>query len=262
MNQPQIAHESQTQRQHARVRIPATALINGKRFPLNDLSASGMAIANFPLPLKKHQPVPVRLEFNLEGFSFSLDVQAMVTHHDSARKILGCAFDNLARDQIGALNAIIKSYLSGILIAQADLLNIVARDNFTLTRKTAHPSPRGTYLKKTIMITIMIVAGFSALFFLTSNLYEKISLIKSYDASVRGETSIETLLPSRDAHRLHLQSRANVRITGDQTPRNGIIENVQTQPDNPALTIVTVRLQNAVPPELAGRPAYVEFFLH
>ncbi|WP_166365501.1 alginate biosynthesis protein Alg44 [Pseudomonas akapageensis] len=134
-----VVHESEAQRQHARVRIPAKLrYIAADRQTLEarieDLSAGGFCI------LAKH-PLRVgdvhrgRLQFLIDNLGLAMDVEFQVRSYDPSNGRTGCQFQNLEQRDIATLRHLITSHLSGELVTMGDVLSTLQRDNFTKARK-------------------------------------------------------------------------------------------------------------------------------
>ena len=136
-----VVHESEAQRQHARVKLPARIrYIGGNREGVDarllDLSAGGFAFSS-----ANNTPVQVgdlhkgKLLFQIDSISFSLEVEFQVRSYDSDSGRVGCEFQHLKPREIAALRYLITSYLAGEVISVGDMLNTLQRENFTKARK-------------------------------------------------------------------------------------------------------------------------------
>lgn len=133
---PNLVHESESQRQYARVKIPAKLMfkLNGviKRHKLADISAGGFAFYDTDKAITKSHYVG-HIEFCIEGFSFVLPVQfdAKIITQEGR---VGCCFQGMSPTEIASLRHIIAAFLSGELVTTGDMLNILSRENFTKAR--------------------------------------------------------------------------------------------------------------------------------
>lgn len=135
-----LAHESESQRQFARVRIPAHLIFElagvRKRVPVLDLSAGGFAFEwTGAMPVEKK--LIGQLEFAIDGFRFTMPV-AFDARYESGGRV-GCIFQSMDAQQVSALRHVITAFLAGELISMGDMLNILGRENFAKSRsqKTA-----------------------------------------------------------------------------------------------------------------------------
>ncbi|WP_110948617.1 alginate biosynthesis protein Alg44 [Pseudomonas bohemica] len=136
-----VVHESEAQRQHARVRIPAKLrLLNGQpNAPLvrvEDLSAGGLS---YVAPSNQRPAVGEivrgRLQFLIDNLGLAMDVALQVRSVDSASGRIGCQFQHLEAQDIATLRHLITSHLSGDIVSMGEVLATLQRDNFTKARK-------------------------------------------------------------------------------------------------------------------------------
>ncbi len=86
-----VVHESEAQRQHARVRIPAKLrFVDGNREPqeakVDDLSAGGLSFqAKRALPIG--QVIRGRLQFVVDNLGLSMDIEFLVRTSDAATRL-------------------------------------------------------------------------------------------------------------------------------------------------------------------------------
>ncbi|MBD9630417.1 HlyD family efflux transporter periplasmic adaptor subunit [Pseudomonas sp. PDM19] len=136
-----VVHESEAQRQHARVKLPARIRYiatnrEGAEARLLDLSAGGFAFTS-----ANNTPVQVgdlhkgKLLFQIDSISFSLEVEFQVRSYDRESARVGCEFQHLKPREIAALRYLITSYLAGEVVSVGDMLNTLQRENFTKARK-------------------------------------------------------------------------------------------------------------------------------
>lgn len=137
-----VVHESEAQRQHARVKIPAKLrLLNGQpNAPLvrvEDLSAGGLSfVAPANLRPATGEVIKGRLQFLIDNLGLAMDVDLQVRTIDSSTGRVGCQFQNLESQDISTLRHLITSHLSGDLISMGEVLATLQRDNFTKARKS------------------------------------------------------------------------------------------------------------------------------
>lgn len=137
-----VVHESEAQRQHARVKIPAKLrLLNGQpNAPLvrvEDLSAGGLSfVAPSNLRPGVGEVIKGRLQFLIDNLGLAMDVDLQVRTIDSSTGRVGCQFQNLESQDISTLRHLITSHLSGDLISMGEVLATLQRDNFTKARKS------------------------------------------------------------------------------------------------------------------------------
>lgn len=135
-----VVHESEAQRQHARIKIPAKLrLLNGQpNAPLvrvEDLSAGGLSyIAPGNLKPAVGEVIPGRMQFLIDNLGLAMDVELQVRSVDASGRV-GCQFQNLEQQDIATLRHLITSHLSGDIVSMGEVLATLQRDNFTKARK-------------------------------------------------------------------------------------------------------------------------------
>ncbi|OCT22961.1 alginate biosynthesis protein Alg44 [Pseudomonas putida] len=173
-----VVHESEAQRQHARVRIPAKLrYLDSERQPqdvkVDDLSAGGLSFhAKKALPVG--EVVRGRLQFVVDNLGLSMDIELLVRSSDPQSGRTGVEFQNLEPRDIATLRHIITSHLSGELISVGDVLSTLQRDNFTKARKQKDAgsglSAFGRLRAVTVTLGVFVV-GIAAFGFVAKSLY-------------------------------------------------------------------------------------------
>ena len=138
-----IAHESEVQRQHVRLQVPMKISVGGKRFAAEDWSHSGVAICwegagvgelGLGDNVKEGKRFDATLEFDFDGYSFTMDVKCEVRFISAAKKRMGCRFDELTAQQISLLKYFVSAYMAGEVVRAGDIMDVAARNNFTKSR--------------------------------------------------------------------------------------------------------------------------------
>ncbi|WP_296179529.1 PilZ domain-containing protein [Pseudomonas sp. UBA1879] len=136
-----VVHESEAQRQHARIKIPAKLrLLNGQpNAPLvrvEDLSAGGLSyIAPANLRPTVGEVIKGRLQFLIDNLGLAMDVELQIRAYDPVSGRVGCQFQHLEAQDIATLRHLITSHLSGDIVSMGEVLATLQRDNFTKARK-------------------------------------------------------------------------------------------------------------------------------
>ena len=172
-----IVHETEAQRRHARVQLPAKIDFdddNGDSHSLDvtDLSASGFGVQTDSCVLKKGSHYSGDLIFKLNTVEFRLPIKFSVVHCLESEKKAGCEFDELNREQISTLRLFISKYLAGDLTTSSDILTTLTRDNFTKARKDSTTGKLNGWEKIRALAGTALAAGIGlmALFFILHNL--------------------------------------------------------------------------------------------
>ncbi|MDR9751452.1 alginate biosynthesis protein Alg44 [Pseudomonas sp. SZMC_28357] len=174
-----VVHESEAQRQHARVKIPAKLRFFGPdRTPVEarviDLSAGGLAFNAGQLPLKTGDVHKARLQFVIDNLGLAMDVELMVRSYDRQTGRVGCQFQNLEPQDISTLRHLITSHLAGDIVTMGEVLATLQRDNFTKARKVKDGghgmTPFGRLRAVTFSLAIFLV-GLAAFGFIFKSVY-------------------------------------------------------------------------------------------
>ncbi|MEX5683274.1 MULTISPECIES: alginate biosynthesis protein Alg44 [Pseudomonas] len=174
-----VVHESEAQRQHARVKIPAKLRFFGPdRTPVEarviDLSAGGLAFNAGQLPLKVGEVYKARLQFVIDNLGLAMDVELQVRSFDRETGRVGCQFQNLEQQDISTLRHLITSHLAGDIVSVGEMLATLQRDNFTKARKVKDGghgmTPFGRLRAVTFSLAIFLV-GLTAFGFIFKSVY-------------------------------------------------------------------------------------------
>ena len=195
-----IVHESEAQRQYARVRMPIelemTATMQGKnnlyairRYAIQDISAGGFSIRCPVQEFANGRMHKGTLKINIDGFVLSLNVSFQVRSVQEQQSRLGFEFHELGPKEISALRYLITAYLSGDLITAGDVLNTLSRENFTKARKnTVQKVSFGNKVKAIGGTLVIFMFGLGAAGFVASQLYNTFFVTTSRSAQLMAET--------------------------------------------------------------------------
>ncbi len=185
---PQIVHESETQRQHVRLTMLAKAQIDNNTYTIRDLSSGGAGIRDISGNFSKGRIIPITLTLPFGSFSIDVSLKGEVQHYNSTEKFLGCRFINLDAEQISLLNYVLKAHMAADSVGSTDLLNVIARNNFTKIRlQPVGQDAQGLQLKKQLPgLMAAILVGLVAAFLILSNLYESLFIVRSIQGTVSG----------------------------------------------------------------------------
>lgn len=189
--QSQIVHESETQRQHVRLPIPAHISIQGVLSPLKDLSSGGFCAKDIRGTFAPDRLLPVILRLTFPQFTMDIALDSQIQHYNPSTETLGCRFVNVAPEQIASINHILTSFIAGDIVGSSDMLAIAARDNFTRARLPANNTSQGTTpeIRRQIpgMLLILFI-GAIAISIFGLNIYDKLFTLKSQDGIVLADT--------------------------------------------------------------------------
>jgi len=160
---PQFVHESEAQRQFARVRMPAKLFVKldgtTMKFPIEDLSAGGFGIKLGNEGLRRGQVYSGRLVFRIDGFDLAVDVEFVPRSFEGNDNRCGCEFQNLGANEVSVLRYLITSFLSGEVVSAGDVLNTLSRENFTKSRKSKGSQALGFFASARAMVVSLLMMG-------------------------------------------------------------------------------------------------------
>lgn len=196
-----VVHESEIQRQHARVRIPARIRYAGKHQHLVEHSLQELSAGGFSYLAGKH-PVAVgdyhkgELTFAIDDLALVMRVEFQVRSVDPASNRVGCQFHNLKPRDIITLRHLITAHLSGELVSVGELLSTLQRDNFGAPRKNKGHSGLGWLgrMRAMVMSLAVLVIGVVAFVFIATALYDLYFITHAQSALVT-VPSMEVTMP-------------------------------------------------------------------
>ncbi|WP_417660283.1 PilZ domain-containing protein [Pseudomonas sp.] len=173
-----VVHESEAQRQHARVKIPATLRYITKareqvEVRVLDMSAGGFSFSSEKTQANVGDFHKARMQFQLDSLNLSLDIEFQVCSTDPVNNRVGCQFHNLKPREIATLRYLISAHLSGEIVSTGDLLNTLQRENFTKPRKQGNGGGMSVFGRiKAVTFSIAIFAvGVAAFGYIFKSIY-------------------------------------------------------------------------------------------
>ncbi len=138
-----VVHEAIDERQHVRVKIPATVSVNvsGKviECEVEDISLGGASIF-INQSFVEGQLIDTTVSFNLDGFDMNLPIKAKVISQKG--KVTSIGFVDVAQKQMDTLRYMISSFIAGDIVSASGVLNVVQRENYIKQRKTKFDATR------------------------------------------------------------------------------------------------------------------------
>lgn len=138
---PSVVHESSSQRQHARVRLPGAIEFRGQRYKLVDVSNGGFCFETGSRSFRVGESQRGSLVVTVDGVAISLAVAFQIRSADARNQRAGAAFQELGPQEISVLRHLITSHLAGELVNVGEVLHTLGRDNFTRPRAAAAARP-------------------------------------------------------------------------------------------------------------------------
>ena len=197
---PQFVHESEAQRQYARVRMPAKLFVKldgtTVKFPIEDMSAGGFGIKLGNEGLRRGQVYNGRLVFRIDGFDLAVDVEFVPRNFTGNDGRCGCEFQNLGANEVSVLRYLITSFLSGELVSAGDVLNTLSRENFTKARKGKGSQALGFFASARAMVVslVMMTVGLIAVAFIGYQLWQ-IYFVTTAESAMVASENVPVRLP-------------------------------------------------------------------
>lgn len=201
-----LVHESEAQRQYARVKIPATVRIlreakSDELFRVYDISAGG-----FSINASNHNFVPGNKEkgqlvFVIDGFKFLVDVEFETIYVSEQHNKIGFQFQNISQRNASALRYIITAFLSGEIVSVGDMVATLGRENYTSDRKAkGQPAGQSSLQKSAAFVatSVVFVIGLVAAFFVATQLYNILFVVHSKNAVI-SSPAFEVEMPKAGA---------------------------------------------------------------
>lgn len=198
-NPPNLVHEAEAQRQHIRIPLPVQVTVAGLTVTAMDWSNGGVGLqlpegTAFPKEFQQGNKLDATILFPFEGFGMSLPVKLEITYADAGKGRVGCRFDGLNRQQQSVIQYFVTAYLSGEIIRVNDIMDVVARNNFTRARALpdafAGLSPaeiaKRKFSQRMKVLTLTSIASLLALY-IGMSIYERTFIVKATSGRVTAE---------------------------------------------------------------------------
>ncbi|GLZ86301.1 alginate biosynthesis protein Alg44 [Metapseudomonas resinovorans] len=196
-----VVHESEIQRQHARVRIPARIRFAFRNRPkeehaLLELSAGGFSFLPTKPTLKVGDHQHGMLVFSIDNLGLTMPVEFQVRSIAADSGRVGCQFHNLDPRDIATLRHLITAHLSGELVSVGELLTTLQRNNFSPARGDKGRKSLGMLgrMKALILSLAVLAIGVAAFGFIGKSLYELYFITHALSAKV-SVPSIKVTMP-------------------------------------------------------------------
>ena len=188
-----LVHESETQRQHVRARVPGVlelSLPQGKAsFKLYDLSGGGLSFEPQGHNFRAGDRLAGRIHLKLETISVAVPVRFDVRSVDLDRGRVGVRFDELDATAVSTLRRVISGFLGGELIGAGELMHTLSRNNFGPARSQKDVvQHRGFFsrVRAFAQTSLILVLGAGALLYTGHRVSEKLFGANSSAARVSG----------------------------------------------------------------------------
>ncbi|NIY82048.1 PilZ domain-containing protein [Vibrio hepatarius] len=186
-----LVHETEAQRRHARVKLPAKLVVknqDGAQLLLSvlDVSASGFSIEASSGQLATDRVYKGELLVKINSIELRLPLEFIVKYFNNESKKAGCEFSSLDQEKASLLRMLISKFLAGDLTTSADVLATLSRDNFVKERKqNGSGALSGLKKLKALVLTACVACiGLLAFSYVALNLYQHYFVVKSVSAMI------------------------------------------------------------------------------
>jgi mannuronan synthase len=175
--QASVVHEAEAQRQHPRVRIPATVHVgtagHERIYRVLDVSLGGFGFDAQEDDYRFGTAHRGTLNFAIEPIGLTLQTTFHVRNVDRAGRRVGCEFQDLGLRKTALLRHLIGAHLAGELVSVGDVLSTLSRDNYTKPRNTQElAKSRASSRARAISMTgVMFAVGVVAFLYAATKLY-------------------------------------------------------------------------------------------
>lgn len=170
--------ETDLQRLHERVDLPACAEISDHRYSIYNISKGGLCISG--LKSAPNENLTLKLLLSFDDFNFDMTLDAEPRHFNENSGLLGLRFTEDNQRKLSFLASIIRSYKSGHYLRGEDI------DRLTHARPLYLEPPAKPMgkAKKSLIAAFIFTLTIMAAFLLSSNIYQALFVIKSPSAFV------------------------------------------------------------------------------
>ncbi len=194
-----IVHESEAQRQHVRVKLPAKIqfAVDGKerRYKLADLSAGGFSFeSSGRYAVGQDFQGQLLLAVDTVGFSIPLTFAVNSANADTGR--VSCVFQDLGAQQIAALRHVIMTYLAGELVTTGEMLTTLSRSNFVAARNVGGGSSGRGRIRALAGTSLFLIVGVAAFGYMATRLYDVV--VVTHAAAAKVAAQVYTITMPRD----------------------------------------------------------------
>jgi len=182
---PQIVHEAEITRQHARFKIPAKIEIEGKIYKLKDWSLTGCAVIDLPDNYVKKN-LTAKLIFKFDQFETVVDNLKIECLYKKDNYV-GCRFTDLTPQQLAILNQIITAYINGDIVTQDDIITAVTKIQMYPKKNKIDEVERK---KANAVLFLIFTTLFIIVSFLSYIVYKKTFIIENINGYIDSNITI------------------------------------------------------------------------
>jgi alginate biosynthesis protein Alg44 len=195
----QIVHEAETQRQHARYKLPLKVFFGGKLYKVADWSVGGIGIVGIDDDSEAAigSVHTFRIIFPFDSFELLLAVEGEIRYVDAAKRRMGVRYVRLTPRQSNVMRYLVDALISGEVVETGDIINVTARKFDAVSRPMPQQAPPKSVLHRArravgraAAYLVMFLAGVGILDFALSGAYERLFTVEARTAAVTGEVVV------------------------------------------------------------------------
>lgn len=179
---PKIVHDSERQRQFARLRVPLSIKIAGQRYDVIDWSVGGISVRADNLNLTVGNSYSGRIVLPFDDFEVELKVRFEVCYVSGDEPRMGCRLVDQSPTQLAILQYMVRAYIAGEIVHMGDVLNVVQRGAGASVRELPKLTAQETARQRVRRWSIGsgIVLGCTAMLaLLGASIYEQLYVIEA-----------------------------------------------------------------------------------
>lgn len=170
-----VVHETEVERQHPRVRIPASLHVEAKgreqSYRLIDISAGGFSFDARGDNYQSGRIYRGTLRFEVDPMGMTLPVNFRVCNVDNGHHRIGVAFENLDERQTALLRQLISAYIAGEVVTVGDVLTTLQRNNYARPRLQEAPRAKAQRPRAMTFTGVLFLIGLAAFLYAFTKLY-------------------------------------------------------------------------------------------
>ena len=194
-----VVHESEAQRQHVRVRLPADVRFTVEglmhEYRIVDVSAGGLSFYSANVAYRVGQSFNAQLAMTIDSMGFTIPIAFVVNDWDAHTGRVSCIFTDLGPQEIAAIRQIITSYVAGDLVTAGEMLATLGRQNFVAPRsnKSLGALSIGSKVRAFTGTLIALLLGILAFTYTAFRLYDIVFVTHATAAKVAAPTYMITM---------------------------------------------------------------------
>jgi hypothetical protein len=224
-----IERESEPQRHHVRLQVPAIIVIGMEKYMTDDISAGGFCI-KAGRQVFEQGIQDLKIYFPFQNFAFHLQLKAKPVYYNQILNTVGFTFTEIDSRQLSLLNLVIKSSLSGEIANDGQIMEVLKQND--VPKVDLYPHNKWS---RFVPLGLIVLAGVTGLILLAGSIYENTSIVKSYMAVIEADTY--TVSAAGDGVYDSLLAVGAQKVTKGQ--ELAVLKPQSSQPENISASAVT-----------------------